>query len=85
MMKMTIFPNQKDVSLMFLILLLLLILAFRFLAFSEFPEILETHAHKKFNLQHNCEIKIPQSAVFRMNHKPQMPQNSKIARKKVRS
>ena len=33
------------------------------------PEILETHAHKKFNLQHKRVIKIPQNAVFRLNRK----------------
>ena len=37
--------------------------AFKF-AFPESPEILETHAQKTFNLQHNCEIKMPQIMVF---------------------
>ena len=34
------------------------VLVFKFLAFLEIPEILETHAHKKVNLQHNCKIKL---------------------------
>lgn len=33
-------------------------------AFPESPEILETHAQKTFNLQHNCEIKMPRIMVF---------------------
>ena len=33
-------------------------LAFKFLGFPKIPETLDTHAHKKLNLQHNCEIKI---------------------------
>ena len=55
--------------------------AFRFHAFPENLEMLETRVRKKFNLQHhhetkmshiivfssNCEIKMPRNVVFRLN------------------
>ena len=41
--------------------------AFRIFVFSEIPEILETQAHKKFNLQHNRESKISRIMVYCTN------------------
>ena len=72
-MKMTVFSNQKDVLLIFLKLLFIkgakkdknaFNLAFRFLAFPEIPEILETHAHKKLNFQHNRKISMSRIMLF---------------------
>ena len=45
-------------------------LGFKFLGFPDIPKIPETHAHKKFNLQHNRQIKI---TVFWSDHKIKMP------------
>ena len=63
MIKMTIFSNQKDVLLMFLILSwikgvekkieMYLSLLLGFLLLPEIPATLETHVHKKINPQHN--------------------------------
>ena len=68
-------------------------LAFRFLVFPKIPEILETLAHKKSNLQHyrkikmlwivvfwsDCETEAPQNIILGLNRK--MPQYSKIIQK----
>ena len=55
--------------------------AYRFLAFPEIPEILDTQAIKNHNLQHNRKIKMPRNVVFRLNREIKMPQNSKIVPK----
>ena len=81
-MKMTVFSNQKDVLLIFLKLLFIkgakkdknaFNLVFRFLAFPEIPEILETHAHKKLNLQHNCKTGMSRIMVFWSDHEIKTP------------
>ena len=47
-----------------------------FLAFPEIPEMLETHAHKKFDFQHYRKIKMPRNLVFRLNRREiKMTQN----------
>ena len=67
-------------------------LGFKFLGFPDIPKIPETHAHKKFNLQHNRQIKItvfwsdhkikmPWNVVFKLNRHIKMPQNSKVVKK----
>ena len=67
-------------------------LAFRFPAFPEIPETLETQTHTKLNFQNHrgtkmlqiivfwstSEIKIPRNVVFRLDHEIKMPRNSKI-------
>ena len=73
MMKMTLytFANQwcvkKDKS--------VVKLAFRFHAFPEIPEMLETHAHKKFIFQHYSETNMWQVIVFWSSRKTRMQQN----------
>ena len=64
---MTIFSNQKDIFLMFLIFLRIkgaqrkekcfIKLAFSFLSFPEIPEISETRAHKIFHLNTTAKLK----------------------------
>ena len=79
---MTMFLNQKDVFLMLLYLCELRTckkdrsifqFAFRFLAFPEIGEILKTHAHKKYDLQHNRNIKMLRIMVFSVDHQIKMP------------
>ena len=67
-------------------------LAFRFHAFLKIPEMLESHALKKFNFQHyhkikksqiivfwsNREIKMPQNVVFRLHREFEIQRNSKF-------
>ena len=62
--------------------------AFKFLGFPNIPETLDTHAHKKLNLQHNCEIKCnckinyeTKNIVFRLNYEIKIPRNSKIVKR----
>ena len=50
-------------------------LGFRFHAFPEIPEMLETCAHKKYNFQHYRDAKISQIIVFWSNHEIKMPRN----------
>ena len=50
-------------------------LAFRFHAFLEIPEILETHVHRKFDFQYYREAKMSQIIVFWYNRKIKMLRN----------
>ena len=52
--------------------------AFRFHAFLEIPEMLETYAHKKFNFQRYRVIKMSWIIVFSSNREIKIPRNSKF-------
>ena len=47
--------------------------AFRFLAFPEIGEILKTHIHKKYDLQHDGKIKMLRIMIFWADHQIKMP------------
>lgn len=68
-------------------------LAFRFHAFPEIPELLETHARKKFNFNNAAQLKCRKIIVLWSNyefrippnvglkHEIEMPQNSLIVQR----